>query len=252
MKKQIEAMNQAKEKLEVRISDLNTGIKKKANEKATAEALYREMLLEDSSGEKTHSTTELNKVKQRAEALELEIQVDSDRLQVLEAGKEGAVKKFLPDIQAARIRALEGIKVELDKIEEEARELRAKLTLKVMEANVPLKKAQELLQDLKGAEYMAGVPWDRQTTDVGVPTKPKLYTMMPIGMGQGTKTYDESCIMPAEEELIKAYARGEVPAWIKHYANTGKLVTDEEAREHAAKRSNSSEGKGFVDRLLNR
>jgi hypothetical protein len=85
-----------------------------------------------------------------------------------------------------------------------------------------------------------------------VPVKPKLFTMVPIGMGQGMKTYDESCIMSSEDEMTRAYTHGEVPAWIQHYANTGKLVTDEEAKAIDKGGASKKEGKAFVDRLLNK
>lgn len=249
LKKQVEAIKQANENIEGRIDGLEKEIQQKTAEKSRAEGRYRKMLLEDSSGTTLHSTSELSQVKQSVESLSLEIQVANERLDMLNAGKHETLRKLLPAVEEARNKELEGLNADIERIHNEARELRAQLTLKILEANAPFTKAKELLSELNSVEYMSGITaYDRRTSGVGVPEKPKLKDYYQYGGAY----ISDLCVIPEEKELLDAYAQGIIPAWIQHYADTGKLVTNAQAKEIAEKGTSKKEGRGLVNRLLNK
>ncbi|ANY69731.1 hypothetical protein BBD42_26995 [Paenibacillus sp. BIHB 4019] len=229
MKKQIDALEQGKANFAAKVSDLRASIEQKRDEKAKSDVLYRKMLLEDSSGTKPHSTTELSKVKQRSEALELEIQVESDRLKVLESGERETLLKFLPDIEKAYSQEVAKENAAIQKIEEEARALRAQLTIKIKEANAHYKKAYESLMDLNNVYHKLDLP-QKDLRNPGVPSGPTLKQASGSVYMNGDR-----CVNPTETELNNAYVLGQLPEWIQHYEKTGELVTDEEARERGVK-----------------
>jgi hypothetical protein len=249
MKKALEALQNAEASINARITELQQEVDQKKAEHSEAAAQYKQMMVDDSAGTKTYSTTDMNKVKMRADELASEITVANERLQMVSAGKQDKLRALIDDVR-------KGWEVETAKLSEQiegtfaaARELRAKLTLEVLEGHELYEQARQLRQTLNQAERMVGMDSSEQTKRLGVPENPPTSDLHKIGS-----------IVPTEDEIVRAYQQGKLPEWIRHYADSGEVTTKDELRsralaaeaEAAAKQEQAAAqgSKGFIGRML--
>ncbi|QJD87598.1 hypothetical protein [Cohnella herbarum] len=251
----ITEFNSANTVINSRVAALNSEIRKKKSEHVQATERYKQAMIEDAAGTKEYTTTELSELKQKAENIALDISTATERLEMLtsgaNSGKKEKLRILLDDVKTAWKHEVDGINDDIDKVQSEARELRALLTLKIAEANVFYKKAQQVKQELNAVEHSAGLSYQERTSKSGVPDGPKLKQI--IGSSYPVLAVGDECIVPREDELENAYLTGGLPLWIQHYANTGELVTDKEARsllEKISKTENKQKGKSILSRLF--
>ncbi len=252
MKQALEAFNNAANSIDSRVTALQKEVKQNQAEHTKAAERYRQSLIDDASGTKEFTTSELTQLKQRVEELSAEISTGNERLEMLTAGSEAGKREklltLLDDVRAARAHELVGLNADIDKIQGEARVLRAQLTLKIREANIPYKKARKILSELNEAETLTGLKPSEQTNQLGVPEDPKTVQYY---QSSGTPYVGDECVQPNVEEIMKAYKYGELPTWIQHFADTGELLTDEEVRQLHVTNSQNKE-KGVIGRLFKR
>ncbi|AKG34663.1 hypothetical protein [Paenibacillus durus] len=231
MIKEIEIFEQTRANIDSRIKQLTTEVGQRKDQHEKAVSKYKDMMLEDSAGIKSYTTAELNKAKMRADELASEIGVAEERLQMVEAGKNEKLKTLIVDVQKGWEREIAKLNDKVTAVFEAAREHRAKLTLEIQKGHELYLQAKELLRELNQAEHIVGMNYDKRTNRLGVPEKPLVKELRDISYYSIT----DKCVIPHEDELIKAYQKGEVAAWIDHYAKTGEVVTNEALRKHDEK-----------------
>ena len=248
----LEAFNNAANSIDSRVTTLQKEVKQNQAEHTKAAERYRQAMIDDAAGTKEFTTAELTQLKRRVEELASDIATGNERLEMLTAGSEAGKKEkllsLLDDVREARAHELVGLNTNIESIQEEAREIRAQLTIKILEANVHYKKAQELKRDLNSAERAAGLTFSEVENRLGIPTSPR--TSQPFEGAIGSYIGD-LCVLPREDELEKAYTHGELPTWITHYAENGELLTDAGVRQLHVTKSQNKE-KGVIGRLFKR
>ncbi|THF83722.1 hypothetical protein [Cohnella fermenti] len=228
MFREYEAFKQAVANLNKRSDELQRELNDKRTEREQAMSRYQEMLVEDSSGIKSHSTADISDVKARADRLAIEIGVMEERIELVKKGKPEQLESLLEDVQAGWRREVELIAPQVERVFEEARELRAQLTLKIAEGNQHYARASELRGLLNEAESLAGLGNDRETKQLGIPEHPLTSEYNPAFMKGGVT---DKCVLPTARELEEAYRYGELPRWIEYYAETGEVVTNATVNE---------------------
>lgn len=253
MIKEIELFNEKISNIESRIDQLSAEVVQKTTEYEQAAKKYKTMMIEDSVGAKTYTTDELNKAKMRIDALSSEIQVAEERLRMVEASKKQQFRGFIVNVQQVWEAEVRELADKINAVFEVARENRAKLILEIQKGNVLYQQAYQKLRELNEAETRAGLAFDERTRNVGIPETPPTFEVFHSG-GFSSTVYTkitDKCVIPSEEELIKAYQFGAIPAWVEHFAKTGELLTDEMLKNHeVSPESGPASGvKGLLDKV---
>lgn len=239
MFKEFEALKQAAGNIDSRVKALRSELESKKKEHAGAAAQYRQMMVDDSAGVKEYTTEQLNKAKMHADELASEVQVASERLEMVGNGRSKKLEAMIGDVRKGWRREADVLRAEITKIFDEAREIRAQLVMKMLEANKHYKKSYELRNVMREAQRLAGI--EVNFNDSGVPE------YVPTGWEDG--------MIPNEDEMKRAYLRGELYPHIQHYAETGELLTHEEWRQMKIAESNKkeeAEQRGIIGRMFSR
>lgn len=246
--KEYEEFKQAEAKINARIEELSQEISQKKTEREKVAAKYKKMMVDDSVGTKLYTTDELNQVKMRAEELASEIQVAEERLQMVKDGKSEKLEGLLVKVKKGWERETQKLNGEIQEIFSSAREHRAKLTIEIKKGHSRYLQAQELQRSLNEVERALGKDYWSQTNDLGVPKEPMVKEYSP----HGYTWVSDKCVVPSEEELTNAYRSGELPNWVKHYAETGKLVTDDDLKPKQDKpvEVKGKSGGGLLGKLM--
>ncbi|WP_289142463.1 hypothetical protein [uncultured Brevibacillus sp.] len=249
MFREFEEFLQAESKIGARIDQLSSEIEQKKADQTKAEAAYKKMMVDDSAGIKTYSTSELNKAKMRADELASEIEVAQERLQMVSTGKSEKLYALLDNVKHGWERETQQLNLEIQEIFKAAREYRAKLTLEIQKGHERYLKAQELKQALNRAEQIIGMNYSQQSSHLGIPDQPLLKEYHSLGYSPIT----DKCVIPSEDELVAAYRRGKVPPWISHYAATGEVVTNDDLNPKEEKPTEQTEkSAGLLEKLFGR
>jgi len=222
MFRELEQFNNASTNIDARINQLRNELQLKTAEHEQAAAKFSHMFLEDSTGMKISTPTDLNKAKLRVEELASELKFAEERLHIVEKGKVAQLTILIGEVRQGWARENERLTQQINAVFEATREHRAKLTFELQKANKFYLEGKELLKGLQQAEQRIGMDYMQQTRGLGVPEQP-LIKDFEAGSYVGPSISDRS-VIPSERELINAYQNGEVPAWISRYVETGKLI----------------------------
>lgn len=242
MKTAIDNFKTTISKIDERINTLQSEVRSLESEKKGAAEKYRKMMVDDSTGAKEYTTEQLNQPKQRVDELNSQIQTANERIEMLVKAKTDKQAEQIKAVQQAYQEESAKLRDEIEKVFLKAREMRAQLTLTLLDAHQKYQAAHELRSELNTVEHIAGV---ERTHRLYVPEH------IPSGVKGMYGEYDAG-LAPGDDELRNVYLRGELFVWVKHYAETGEVVTHKQLKERAEQQSETSAqgAKGIVGRLL--
>lgn len=208
-----------------RISNLETEISKNLTESRRLENLYKQMVLEDSTGMQTYNVSEFNDVRKQIEELVGENKIAQERLQALKENRREQLKNPMVEVNRGRHRETQEITEQLKELFKRGREYRAKLLLLAVEANGYYSHAVELKRTYEEAQRLLDVdPYaylQRSNVSLKIPE-----SISEIEYHLGDEKNKDKHFMPDYVEMQAAYELGALPGWVKHYAETGELLTN--------------------------